>query len=105
MGIGTFAAETARALTARQASATQMEKRNDLMNSTLNGYIEGMGRKLLLVIKIFDRVPLQICGIADLDDAGPSKNYAHVTQARASLLYRLNNSSRLCGSQASSTEV
>jgi len=38
--------EIARALNIRQASVAQMEKRSDLMISTLRGYIEGMGGTL-----------------------------------------------------------
>ena len=68
--------EIATALNIRQASVAQMEKRSDLMISTLRGYIEGMGGTLKLVVEFPDRAPVQIGGIGELDDAVPSKNHA-----------------------------
>ena len=42
-----------------------MEKRSDLMISTLRGYIEGMGGTLKLVVEFPDRAPVQIGGIGE----------------------------------------
>ena len=64
--------EIAKALNIRQASVAQMEKRSDLLISTLRGYIEGMGGTLKLVVEFPDRAPTQIAGIGDIDDAMPS---------------------------------
>ena len=47
--------EIAKTLNIRQASVAQMEKRSDLMISTLRGYIESMGGKLRLVVEFPDR--------------------------------------------------
>ena len=65
--------EIARALNIRQASVVQMEKRSDLMISTLRGYIEGMGGTLKLVVEFPDRAPVQIGGIGEVDDTTPIK--------------------------------
>ena len=48
-----------------------MEKRSDLLISTLRGYIEGMGGTLKLVVEFPDRAPMQIAGIGELGDAPP----------------------------------
>ena len=53
-----------------------MEKRSDLMISTLRGYIEGMGGNLKLVVEFPDRAPVQIGGIGELDDAESLKDSA-----------------------------
>ena len=68
--------EIAKALNIRQASVAQMEKRSDLMISTLRGYIEGMGGTLKLVVEFPDRAPVQIGGIGKASDAAPPKGTA-----------------------------
>ena len=60
--------EIAKALNIRQASVAQMEKRSDLLISTLRGYIEGMGGTLKLVVEFPDRAPMQIAGIGEPGD-------------------------------------
>ena len=60
--------EIAKALNIRQASVAQMEKRSDLLISTLRGYIEGMGGTLKLVVEFPDRAPMQIAGIGETGD-------------------------------------
>ena len=57
--------EIAKALNIRQASVAQMEERSDLMTSTLRGYIESMGGKLLLVVELPDRAPAYIDSIGE----------------------------------------
>ena len=61
--------EIAKTLNIRQATVAQMEKRSDLMISTLRGYIEGMGGTLKLVVEFPDRAPVQIGGIGETSDA------------------------------------
>ena len=68
--------EIAKALNIRQASVAQMEKRSDLLISTLRGYIEGMGGTLKLVVEFPDRAPMQIGGIGDVGETMSSKNGA-----------------------------
>ena len=66
--------EIAKTLNIRQATVAQMEKRSDLMISTLRGYIEGMGGTLKLVVEFPDRAPVQIGGIGELGDTTDLKN-------------------------------
>ena len=73
-------AEIARTLNIRQASVAQMEKRSDLMISTLRGYIEGMGGRLKLVVEFPDRAPVQISGIGELGDSAPSTESTRLAQ-------------------------
>lgn len=68
--------EIAKTLNIRQASVAQMEKRSDLMISTLRGYIEGMGGTLKLVVEFPDRAPMQIAGIGELGDTTVTKTDA-----------------------------
>lgn len=67
--------EIAKTLNIRQASVAQMEKRSDLMISTLRGYIEGMGGTLRLVVEFPDRAPVQISGIGELGDGAITKDH------------------------------
>ena len=72
--------EIAKALNIRQASVAQMERRSDLLISTLRGYIEGMGGTLKLVVEFPDRAPVQIGGIGESDDANSSNDATHFAQ-------------------------
>ena len=65
--------EIAKALNIRQASVAQMEKRSDLLISTLRGYIEGMGGTLKLVVEFPDCAPLEIGEIGELRETVPPK--------------------------------
>ena len=58
-----------------------MEKRSDLMISTLRGYIEGMGGTLKLVVEFPDRAPVQIGGIGELDDGAKTKDNTRPIQS------------------------
>ena len=57
-----------------------MEKRSDLMISTLRGYIEGMGGTLKLVVEFPDRAPVQTGGIGELGDAVLSNDSVNIKQ-------------------------
>jgi predicted XRE-type DNA-binding protein len=52
----------------RQDSISKLEKRTDLLLSTLRGYLNAMGGELQLVVKFDDRPPVFITGLAELDD-------------------------------------
>jgi DNA-binding XRE family transcriptional regulator len=52
----------------RQDSISKLEKRTDLLLSTLRGYLNAMGGELELVVKFSDRPPVVITGLAELDD-------------------------------------
>ena len=57
----------ARELGIRQENVSRIEKRTDLLISTLRNYVEAMGGKLRLVAEFPDRPPVVVTGIASLD--------------------------------------
>jgi transcriptional regulator with XRE-family HTH domain len=62
--------EVAKNLRMTQDAVSRLEKRTDILISTLSRYIEAMGGKLSLVAKFPDRDPVVLSGIAD-DDPDP----------------------------------
>ncbi len=52
----------------KQASIAKLEKRTDLLLSTLRRYIEGMGGKLNLSVEFPDRPPVLLDGIGEVDE-------------------------------------
>ena len=54
-----------------QEHVSRIEKRSDLLLSTLSGYVEAMGGKLSLVVEFPDRPPISLTGIATLDKETP----------------------------------
>ena len=50
---------------------SRLEKRSDLLISTLRGYVKAMGGQLSLVAEFPDRPPVVLTGIADLDKEEP----------------------------------
>ena len=57
----------AKTLGIKQENVSRLEKRSDLLLSTLSGYVEAMGGKLSLVAEFPDRPPVALTGIAALD--------------------------------------
>ena len=55
-----------------QDSVSRLEKRSDLLLSTLRKTVEAMGGNLSLVAEFPDRTPVVLSGIAD-DDPAPGK--------------------------------
>ena len=60
----------AKALGVTQDSVSRLEKRSDLLLSTLRKTVKAMGGNLSLVAEFPDRAPVVLSGIAD-DDPGP----------------------------------
>ena len=50
-----------------QDGVSRLEKRSDLLLSTLGGYVDAMGGRLRLVAEFPDRPPVILNGLADLD--------------------------------------
>ena len=50
-----------------QENVSRIEKRTDLLISTLSGYVEAMGGRLRLVAEFPDRPPIALSGIGSLD--------------------------------------
>lgn len=52
----------------RQDSVSKLEKRTDLLLSTLRSYVNAMGGELQLIAEFPDRPPVVLTGIAELND-------------------------------------
>jgi len=64
----------AKELGIKQENVSRIEKRTDLLISTLCGYVEAMGGRLRLVAEFPDRPPVALTGIAALDqETRPAK--------------------------------
>ncbi|MFQ5953783.1 MAG: helix-turn-helix domain-containing protein [Kiloniellales bacterium] len=51
----------------KQENVSRIEKRTDLLISTLSSYVEAMGGRLHLVAEFPDRPPIELTGIAALN--------------------------------------
>ena len=63
----------AKALGITQDGVSRLEKRTDLLLSTLREYVEAMGGKLSLIAEFRDREPVLLSGIAGEDEPGAPK--------------------------------
>lgn len=63
-------ARVAEQLGINQENVSRIEKRTDLLISTLNGYVEAMGGRLRLVAEFPDRPPVALSGIGALHKEG-----------------------------------
>jgi DNA-binding XRE family transcriptional regulator len=63
----------AKSLHIGQEGVSKLEKRSDLLISTLRSYVEAMGGNLSLVAEFPDRDPVVLSGIADTD-VQPQRN-------------------------------
>ncbi len=60
--------QLAETLNIRQATIAQMEKRSDLMLSTLRSYVEAIGGKLSLMVEFPDRAPVSLEGFGNTEE-------------------------------------
>lgn len=60
-------AKMAKALGIKQEGVSRIEKRSDLLLSTLRGYVEAMGGELRLIAEFPDRPPVALVGVAELE--------------------------------------
>lgn len=60
--------QLAETLGIRQATVAQMEKRTDLLLSTLRSYVEAMGGELKLTVKFPDKPGVTLDGLGDVDE-------------------------------------
>lgn len=56
-----------------QEGVSRLEKRADLLLSTLRGYIEAMGGRLRLVADFPDRPPVVLSGLAEMESPDPRR--------------------------------
>jgi DNA-binding XRE family transcriptional regulator len=71
----------AKALGITQDSVSRLEKRSDLLLSTLRKSVQALGGKLSLVAEFSDRAPVVLAGIADDEPPKPTgrkHSHAHV---------------------------
>ena len=68
----------AKVLNLGQDGISRLEKRSDLLISTLRNYIEAMGGRLSLVAEFPDRKPVILAGLAVMDTK-PSSTRRHET--------------------------
>jgi transcriptional regulator with XRE-family HTH domain len=64
-------AQLAESLGIRQATIAQLEKRSDLMISTLRSYIEAMGGRLRLTVEFPDKAPVSLEEFGDTKEPRP----------------------------------
>jgi DNA-binding XRE family transcriptional regulator len=57
----------AKSLHIGQEGVSKIEKRSDLLISTLRGYVEAMGGSLSIIAEFPDRGPVMLSGIAAMD--------------------------------------
>lgn len=55
-------------LNIRQDSVSKLEKRTDLLLSTLRSYVNAMGGSLKIIAEFPDRPPVILTGLAELED-------------------------------------
>ena len=53
-----------------QENVSRIERRTDLLLSTLSNYVEAVGGRLRLVAEFPDRPPIALAGISELDEEG-----------------------------------
>ncbi len=63
--------QVAKELGINQENVSRIEKRSDLLISTLSGYVQAMGGRLSLVAEFPDRPPIALTGISALGDETP----------------------------------
>ncbi|MEA2080686.1 MAG: helix-turn-helix transcriptional regulator [Pseudomonadota bacterium] len=56
-----------------QDGVSRLEKRSDLLLSTLRNYVEAMGGNLRLVAEFPDQPPVMLTGFADIEDDHPAR--------------------------------
>ena len=57
-----------------QENVSRLEKRTDLLLSTLSTYVSAMGGRLQIVAEFPDRPPVVLSGLSDSDEAKPGKS-------------------------------
>jgi DNA-binding XRE family transcriptional regulator len=68
---GKAQADIASALNIKQPSVSQIERQTDMYLSTLRGYVEAIGGKLELTVKLPAKPPVRIEHLGDLTQSDP----------------------------------
>ena len=83
-------ANLAEQLDIKQENISRIEKRTDLLLSTLTKYVEGMGGKLHLVAEFPDSPPITLAGIQDLDDGLTEDERAGIVRAEGEISTKIS---------------
>ena len=65
--------QVAETLGVGQATVAKMEKRSDLMISTLRGYVEAMGGRLELTVEFPGRATVRLDGLGETEETSPAR--------------------------------
>src|SRR5258707_4166910 len=72
--------KVAKSLRIGQEGVSKIERRSDLLISTLREYVQAMGGQLSLVVEFPDREPVILSGIAEfVQDSKPGRKHSHAT--------------------------
>ena len=63
--------QVAETLGVRQSTVAKMERRGDLMISTLRGYVEAMGGRLELIVEFPGSAAVHLDGLGDVEEPAP----------------------------------
>ena len=74
--------DVAAALHIKQPSVSKLEKQADMYLSTLRGYIEAMGGKLDLVVRLPSKRIVKLQGLGDVSPPAPASRSARPGKAR-----------------------
>ena len=66
--------DLAKTLKINQENLSRLERRSDLLLSTLSGYVEAMGGNLRLVAEFPDRPPVHLTGLGTLENGNAKKS-------------------------------
>lgn len=61
--------KVAEELEINQHAVSKLEKRSDLLISTMSHYVEALGGKLRMIAEFPDRPPVSLTGFSDIDEA------------------------------------
>jgi DNA-binding transcriptional regulator YiaG len=78
--------KVARSLRIGQEGVSKLEKRSDLLISTLRDYVKAMGGQLSLVVVFPDREPVILSGIADFADSKPARKHAQAAMLETKVI-------------------
>ena len=81
--LGKTQAAMADRLGIKQENVSRIEQRSDMLLSTLNNYLRGMGGRLRLVAEFAGRPPVELTGLADVvETEGPPRAVSAKSRTR-----------------------
>lgn len=77
--------KVAKSLRIGQEGVSKLEKRSDLLISTLRDYVKAMGGQLSLVVEFPHREPVILSGIADFANPRPVRKHTHAMMLKKAI--------------------